>query len=160
MLPQSRPKPHAAMINVGHSIINVPNFDWSEKTFLQEVQKHSRNQGVLRSEERQDKELHSFWDDHRPGHLSRSFRDHLIPGTSTPGLWWWDSSLPINLAEIDECNELHRRDLAGDEAYTGPRLQCRDIHHAGDETASDLVTMLFNLMCNSVLKQNESLCCS
>ncbi|XP_047471441.1 uncharacterized protein LOC125026886 [Penaeus chinensis] len=152
VLPQSRPKPHAAMINVGYSIINVPNFDWSEKIFLQEVQKHSRNQGVPRSEKQQD--------DHRPGLHSGTFRDHLIPGTSTPGLWWWDSSLPINLAEIEECNELHRRDLAGDVAYTGPRLQCRDIHHAGEETATDLVTMLFNLMCNSVLKLHESLCCS
>nr|XP_027213613.1 uncharacterized protein LOC113806649 [Penaeus vannamei] len=160
VLPQSRPKPHAAKINVGHSIINVPNFDWSEKTFLQKVRKHSRSQGVPRSEERQDKELHGVWDDHRPGHHSGSFRDHLIPGTTVSGPWWWDSSLPINLAEIEECNELHRRGLAGDVAYTGPWLQCRDIHHAGEGTATDLVTMLFNLMCNSVLKLNEDLCCS
>ncbi|XP_027213613.2 uncharacterized protein [Penaeus vannamei] len=160
VLPQSRPKPHAAKINVGHSIINVPNFDWSEKTFLQKVRKHSRSQGVPRSEERQDKELHGVWDDHRPGHHSGSFRDHLIPGTTVSGPWWWDSSLPINLAEIEECNELHRRGLAGDVAYTGPWLQCRDIHHAGEGTATDLVTMLFNLVCNSVLKLNEDLCCS
>ncbi|XP_047471322.1 uncharacterized protein LOC125026768 [Penaeus chinensis] len=91
---------------------------------------------------------------------SVSFRDHLIPRTSTPGLWWWDSNLPINLAEIEECNELYRRDLTGDLAYTGPPLACRDDHHAGPGTSSDLVTMLLNLACNSVLGMSETFCCT
>nr|XP_027213612.1 uncharacterized protein LOC113806648 [Penaeus vannamei] len=88
------------------------------------------------------------------------FRDHLIPETSTPGLWWWDSNLPINLAEIEECNELHRRGLADDEAYTGPPLDCSDDQHAGPGTNYDLVSMLLNLACNSVLGMSETFCCA
>ncbi|XP_063592421.1 uncharacterized protein LOC134769583 [Penaeus indicus] len=104
------------------------------------------------------------WNDHRHGQRlkdhSVSFRDHLIPGTYTPGLWWWDSNLPINLAEIEECNELHRRNLTSDVAYTGPPFTCRDDHHAGPGTSSDLATMLLNLICNSVLGMSETFCCT
>ncbi|XP_069974694.1 uncharacterized protein [Penaeus vannamei] len=107
---------------------------------------------------------HLPWNDHwhdlRPEDHSVSFRDHLIPETFTPGLWWWDSNLPINLAETEECNELHRRGLAGDVASTGPPLVCSDDMHAGPGTTYDLVTMLLNLACNSVLGMSDTFCCT
>ncbi|XP_042878229.1 uncharacterized protein LOC122257190 [Penaeus japonicus] len=162
VLPQSRPRPYA-VAKLARSILNVANFDWSEKMFLHLLQRHSNkvNTAEKFGNERPRAKFEALRDDHdRTRESHGSFRDHLIPGTSDSGPWWWDSSLPINLAEIDECNELHRRDLAGDLAYTGPPLQCQDIHHAGEGATADLVTMLFNLMCNSVLKMEEDLCCA
>ncbi|XP_037800267.1 uncharacterized protein LOC119595167 [Penaeus monodon] len=115
--------------------INNSNFDWSEKMFLQVSQRYSSRFGTRKElvSESPAAKGEPPRDDHTldegTNDLPGSSRDQLIPGTPASGLWWWDSSLPINLAEIEECNELHRRDLVDDLAYTGPPLQCRPAPH-------------------------------
>lgn len=165
VLPQSRVRPHGQTIMIQRADISNSNFDWSEKMFLQMLQRYNSRIG---SREELVNGISAAKgepprDDHAPdegtNRLSGSPQDQLIPGTTASGPWWWDSSLPINLAEIEECNELHRRGLTGDEAYTGPPLQCVDQHHAGAGTSTDLVTMLLNLLCNSFLEVNEDVCC-
>ncbi|XP_037800238.1 uncharacterized protein LOC119595137 [Penaeus monodon] len=149
-----------------HETNRQGSFDWNH---AEKTQQSTHTQDRDFSNEPQDRGAADDGEllpgnNHRHGQRlkdhSVSYRDHLIPRTSTPGLWWWDSSIPINLAEIEECNELHRRDLIGDVAYTGPPLVCRDNHHAGPGTNSDLVTMLLNLACNSVLGMSETFCCT
>ncbi|XP_042878220.1 uncharacterized protein LOC122257183 [Penaeus japonicus] len=162
VLPQSRVRPHGEAILMKRTDISNANFDWSEKMFLHLLQRHSNKVNTVEKfgNERPRAKFEALRDDHdRTRESHGSFRDHLIPGTSDSGPWWWDSSLPINLAEIDECNELHRRDLAGDLAYTGPPLQCVDQHHMGTGTNNDLVTMLLNLLCNSFLEVEGDFCC-
>ncbi|XP_071536184.1 uncharacterized protein [Panulirus ornatus] len=87
-------------------------------------------------------------------------RDHLVPTRSTSGLWWWDSSLPLNLAAIQECDELYRRGLTSHPAFRSRLLFCLDSQHAGAITNNDMVTMLLNLICNSYLGLHHSHCCS
>ncbi|XP_037791123.1 uncharacterized protein LOC119586459 [Penaeus monodon] len=149
-----------------HGTNRQGSFDWNN---TQKTRQSTHTQDRDFSNEAQDKGAADdgeplLGNGHRHGQRlkdhSVSYRDHLIPGTSTPGLWWWDSSIPINLAEIEECNELHRRDLTGDVAYTGPPLTCRDDQHAGPGTSSDLATMLLNLICNSFLGMSETFCCT
>ncbi|KAG7161601.1 hypothetical protein Hamer_G014165 [Homarus americanus] len=87
-------------------------------------------------------------------------KDYLTPSDITPGLWWWDSSLPLNLAGILECEDLYRLNLTSHPIYTDLLLHCMDGHHPGTLTVNDMVTMLFNLMCNSVLGlDNGKYCC-
>ncbi|XP_064104754.1 uncharacterized protein LOC135214410 [Macrobrachium nipponense] len=88
-----------------------------------------------------------------------SYRDHLTSGLRHPGLWWWDSSLPLNMADTSECNELRLRHGSHD-LLRSRELNCNDAHHSGRITHRDLVTMLLNLMCNSILKSPREFCCS
>ncbi|XP_071535004.1 uncharacterized protein [Panulirus ornatus] len=89
-----------------------------------------------------------------------TFLDHLIPTRSSSGVWWWDSSLPLNLAGILECNELYNRGLAYHRIYREAVLHCLDVQHAGRATNNDLVTMLLNLLCNSVSGLHHTYCCT
>ncbi|XP_071535005.1 uncharacterized protein [Panulirus ornatus] len=89
-----------------------------------------------------------------------TFLDHLIPTRSSSGVWWWDSSLPLNLAGILECSELYNRGLASHRIYREDVLQCMDVQHAGWATNNDLVTMLLNLLCNSVAGLHHTYCCT
>ncbi|XP_063592432.1 uncharacterized protein LOC134769590 [Penaeus indicus] len=165
VLPQSRVRPHGQTIMIKRADISNSNFDWSEKMFLQVLQRYNTRFGTRRElvsgspAAKGEPPRNDRTPDEGTNDLLRSSRDQLIPGTTAPGLWWWDSSLPINLAEIEECNELHRRDLADDLAYTGPPLQCVDQHHTGSGTNNDLVTMLLNLLCNSFLEVKGDVCC-
>ncbi|XP_050716532.1 uncharacterized protein LOC126998635 [Eriocheir sinensis] len=93
------------------------------------------------------------------GH-QRNIHDPFHPTSSSSEPWWWDSGLPLNLAGHQECEELHRLGLTAHPAFRGPTLACHDPHHAGTVTNNDLVTMVLNLLCNSVLKLDQSYCCS
>ncbi|XP_042235866.1 uncharacterized protein LOC121875379 [Homarus americanus] len=90
---------------------------------------------------------------------TRSIRDHLDPRETGGGVWWWDTGVPLNLAGISECEALYRRGLASHPLYNGHLLQCPDPQHAGRATLGDLVTMLLNLICNSVLGVHDGACC-
>nr|XP_053640470.1 uncharacterized protein LOC128694388 [Cherax quadricarinatus] len=94
--------------------------------------------------------------------VTRTFRDHLVPQESGDGggLWWWDTFLPLNQAEISECEELYKRGLTNHPLYKSNLLLCKDPHHAGGATTHDLVTMILNLLCNSVLALPSTYCCN
>ncbi|XP_068222573.1 uncharacterized protein [Palaemon carinicauda] len=89
-----------------------------------------------------------------------AFRDYLIPSEEIPGLWWWDGLLPLNLAEIEECEDMYHRGLTEETLYHETTLRCLDRTHAGDVTHHDLVTMMLNLLCNTILETSEDYCCS
>nr|XP_053640497.1 uncharacterized protein LOC128694418 [Cherax quadricarinatus] len=94
--------------------------------------------------------------------VTRTFRDHLVPQESGDGggLWWWDTFLPLNQAEISECEELYKRGLTNHPLYKNNLLLCKDSSHAGSATTHDLVTMILNLLCNSVLALPSTYCCN
>ncbi|KAK4288978.1 hypothetical protein Pmani_038027 [Petrolisthes manimaculis] len=85
--------------------------------------------------------------------------DHLSVRESGVGLWWWDTSLPLGLASISECQQLYHLGLTLHPLYIGKFLKCRDRHHAGTATLGDQVTMLLNLLCNSVFPVPKNACC-
>ncbi|XP_064085401.1 uncharacterized protein LOC135200726 [Macrobrachium nipponense] len=87
-------------------------------------------------------------------------RDYLIPSEEDSGLWFWDAMLPLNLAEIQECEQLVEGGLTEEPLYKGGALRCLDAVHAGEITSGDLSTMLLNLLCNSVLETGDDYCCS
>ncbi|XP_064085403.1 uncharacterized protein LOC135200728 [Macrobrachium nipponense] len=89
------------------------------------------------------------------------FRDYLIPSTEDSGLWFWDALIPLTLAEIRECHEMiDERGYADQPFYKGTARRCYDPVHSGDITNSDLVTMMLNLLCNTVLEAEGDYCCS
>ncbi|XP_064085402.1 LOW QUALITY PROTEIN: uncharacterized protein LOC135200727 [Macrobrachium nipponense] len=88
------------------------------------------------------------------------FRDYLIPSTEESGLWFWDTLIPFSLAEIRECHEMFERGYGNQPFYKGSARRCNDPTHSGDITNSDLVTMMLNLLCNTVLEAEGDYCCS
>lgn len=90
---------------------------------------------------------------------TKPIRDWLVPTETDQGLWWWDSSLPFNLASISECQQLQLRS-GSHPLYNSREYICNDGHHAGQITGRDLITMIFNLMCNSILDTPQEFCCS
>lgn len=93
-----------------------------------------------------------------PARNSQS-RDHLVPTVEDNKVWWWDTSLPLSLAENAECEQLYFRGLRHHSMYKSLFHRCMDDNHAGIVTLADQVTMLLNLICNSVLGAREELCC-
>ncbi|XP_045129487.1 uncharacterized protein LOC123515114 isoform X1 [Portunus trituberculatus] len=93
-----------------------------------------------------------------PARNSQS-RDHLIPTVEDSGVWWWDTSLPVSLAENAECEQLYFRGLRRHPMYKSLFHRCMDDNHAGIVTLADQVTMLLNLVCNSMLGAREGVCC-
>lgn len=89
----------------------------------------------------------------------RHIHDPFYPTPSSEP-WWWDSGLPLNLAGHQECEELYRLGLTAHPAFSSTMLACHDPHHAGTVTNTDLVTMVLNLLCNSVLELDQRYCCS
>ncbi|XP_042864419.1 uncharacterized protein LOC122248470 isoform X1 [Penaeus japonicus] len=85
-------------------------------------------------------------------------KDYLRPDES--GLWWWDTSLPINMATISECSDLHDRNFTQLPQYSEPVLRCEDHHHSGTATLNFEVHMLLNLICNTHLAVDRHFCCS
>ncbi|KAK7072654.1 hypothetical protein SK128_006378 [Halocaridina rubra] len=86
--------------------------------------------------------------------------DHLRPQSIEDyGLWWWDSTLPFNLASTSECYQLEFR-IRSHPLYKDLVLRCSDDQHAGTTTYDDWVTMLLNLICNSELGLQREFCCS
>lgn len=76
------------------------------------------------------------------------------------GVWWWDTSLPLGLASIAECQQMHHLGQNSHPLFFDRVLKCYDSHHAGYATLRDMVTMLLNLLCNSVLQEvPKTACC-
>lgn len=98
------------------------------------------------------------FDDARLRAEASASRDYLIPDSN--GLWWWDTSLPLNMATIAECSELHKLNLTQLPQYSDPVLRCEDHHHSGTATLNFEVHMLLNLICNTHLAVDPHICCS
>ncbi|XP_037780505.1 uncharacterized protein LOC119576928 isoform X2 [Penaeus monodon] len=98
------------------------------------------------------------FDDARLRAEASASRDYLIPDSN--GLWWWDTSLPLNMATIAECTELHKLNLTQLPQYSDPVLRCEDHHHSGTATLNFEVHMLLNLICNTHLAVDPHICCS
>ncbi|KAK3865469.1 hypothetical protein Pcinc_028930 [Petrolisthes cinctipes] len=92
-------------------------------------------------------------------HVAADGVDQLSVRESGVGVWWWDTSLPLGLASIAECQQLYNLGLTLHPLYINKFLKCRDRHHAGTATLGDQVTMLLNLLCNSVLSVPKNACC-
>ncbi|KAK3865468.1 hypothetical protein Pcinc_028929 [Petrolisthes cinctipes] len=92
-------------------------------------------------------------------HVAADGVDQLSVRESGVGVWWWDTSLPLGLASIAECQQLYNLGLTLHPLYINKFLKCTDLHHAGTATLGDQVTMLLNLLCNSVLSVPKNACC-
>ncbi|KAK7061168.1 hypothetical protein SK128_002976 [Halocaridina rubra] len=93
-------------------------------------------------------------------HSKTNFRDHLRPFTTTSsGIWWWDTSLPLQLSERKECEQIERELTKAHSLYESKELGCFDAIHVGRISRRDMVTMILNLICNSVLGLNDQYCC-
>ncbi|KAK3865470.1 hypothetical protein Pcinc_028931 [Petrolisthes cinctipes] len=92
-------------------------------------------------------------------HVAADGVDQLSVRESGVGVWWWDTSLPLGLASIAECQQLYNLGLTLHPLYINKFLMCTDLHHAGTATLGDQVTMLLNLLCNSVLSVPKNACC-
>ncbi|KAK3890062.1 hypothetical protein Pcinc_005977 [Petrolisthes cinctipes] len=92
-------------------------------------------------------------------HVAADGVDQLTVRESEVGVWWWDTSLPLGLASITECQQLYHLGLTSHPLYKSKFLKCTDRHHAGTATLGDQVTMLLNFLCNSVLSVPKNACC-
>ncbi|KAK4324151.1 hypothetical protein Pmani_005154 [Petrolisthes manimaculis] len=92
-------------------------------------------------------------------HVAADGVDQLTMRESEVGVWWWDTSLPLGLASIDECQQLYHLGLTSYPLYKNKFLKCTDRHHAGTVTLGDQVTMLLNFLCNSVFSVPKNACC-
>lgn len=142
---QNRYKTHADVGDraMRQAFLADPNFEWSEAAFLHYLRQHTQPSPPPAQPER----------------LTKDRRDHLVPGAADGGVWWWDTLLPLSLAENIECEELFHSGLTHLPLYNSTFLRCRDNNHAGTVTLRSQVTMLLNLVCNSVLGEREGLCC-
>lgn len=144
------------IVQLSHGSYGDALYDWSEMSFLYELNKYRanhRSQGTAAKPRSHSRPMKATLD--KP----ESESDPLVPSDTTSGLWWWDSSLPLQLAEISECQQLYRRLLLAHPMYLSPELRCLDSKHAGRVTNRDMVTMLLNLLCNSVLGVGPQYCC-
>ncbi|KAK3865465.1 hypothetical protein Pcinc_028926 [Petrolisthes cinctipes] len=92
-------------------------------------------------------------------HVAANGVDQLSVRESGVGVWWWDTSLPLGLASIAKCQQLYNLGLTLHPLYINKFLMCTDLHHAGTATLGDQVTMLLNLLCNSVISVPKNACC-
>ncbi|XP_042889192.1 uncharacterized protein LOC122264382 [Penaeus japonicus] len=90
------------------------------------------------------------------------FMDNWLWRTSLrdTGMWQWDSTVPFNLANLQECLSLRESGAVEDKLYTGKWWNCRDAHHSSYETNADEIQMLLNLLCNPYVASHEDYCCS
>ncbi|XP_050690751.1 uncharacterized protein LOC126982603 isoform X1 [Eriocheir sinensis] len=149
--PESRFKVHIRPSAIQHHSIPYgdPSYEWSETVFLHHLRRHAQHPPP-------SSHLHE-----QPVRRNDSQpRDHLVPGAADGGVWWWDTSLPLSLAESSECEELFLSGLAHHPLYKSFFFRCDNDMHAGTVTLGDQVTMLLNLACNSVLEGREGLCCA
>ncbi|XP_050690755.1 uncharacterized protein LOC126982607 [Eriocheir sinensis] len=149
--PESRFKVHVRPSAIQHYSIPYgdPTYEWSETVFLHHLRRHAQHPPPSAQHHKQPVRR----SDSQP-------RDHLVPGTAEGGVWWWDTSLPLSLAENSECEELFLSGLAHHPLYKSLFFRCNNDMHAGTVTLGDQVTMLLNLACNSVLGGREGLCCA
>ncbi|KAK8406009.1 hypothetical protein O3P69_007019 [Scylla paramamosain] len=133
-----------------------PSNDWGEAVFLHHLRRHSQHKSPPNSLP----EATQGTSGPRTASGRSRPRDHLVPDMEDSGVWWWDTSLPLSLAENRECEELYLRGLTSHPVYNSSFHRCYDDNHAGTVTLGDQVTMLLNLACNSVLGAREGVCCS
>ncbi|XP_064121706.1 uncharacterized protein LOC135226193 [Macrobrachium nipponense] len=76
------------------------------------------------------------------------------------GLWWWDTTLVLNMATISQCKKLYELNLQNHPLYKSQQLRCYDPNHAGNSTNEVEVQMILSLICNSVVTTREEYCCS
>ncbi|XP_064122120.1 uncharacterized protein LOC135226458 [Macrobrachium nipponense] len=161
--------------------------DWSEMIFWhflkssQDYQKRMDNQSAFISHS--NRVLKEFYERTKSQFMSANHEDDTtvsndsfvnirmdfdgIPHRADPkdhlrhfGLWWWDTTLVLNLATISECGKLYKLNLQNHPLYNSQQLRCRDHHHAGNSTNEVEVLMILNLLCNSVVHTTEEYCCS
>ncbi|KAK8402078.1 hypothetical protein O3P69_001283 [Scylla paramamosain] len=82
---------------------------------------------------------------------------HILRPT---GVWYWDSTLPFNLANLKECETLMKANFSHTRLYTDHWWRCSDPHHASYETNVNEMTMLWNLLCNSYMGESPIYCCA
>ena len=157
--PQNRYKVDSGdVILVRQAFLSDPTHDWNEAALLHQL-RHTQYQppGTPSATMKPAAEV---MEPRLDRHSSR-LQDHLVPEENNNGVWWWDTSLPLSLAENNECEELYLRGLINHSIYYNSSFhRCYDSNHAGIVTLGDQVTMLFNLVCNSVLGTREGMCCS
>ncbi|XP_069194756.1 uncharacterized protein [Procambarus clarkii] len=171
VIAESRYREHAVsnLLKNYRILYGDASIDWSAMVFLYYLQQYKQQQSPHPPSRAstahttpvtwsQDENLHH--DGPTPKAHSQTILDHMVPREADGGVWWWDTGLPLNMAAIGECDELYHRGLASIPAYNGAHLNCYDFHHAGTATLSDMVTMLFNLMCNSLSGAHSTFCCS
>nr|XP_045598216.1 uncharacterized protein LOC123758074 [Procambarus clarkii] len=169
LLAQSRFRPHATWILFNmRTAFSDAVADWSEMVLLYYLQQHRVQQ--LSSPTPRAFPAHpapATWSQEEDGasdgpaprpQLEVS-RDYLEPKETGGGVWWWDTGVPLNMAEISECEELYRRGLVSHPLYNSPYFRCSDSQHAGRASLADQITMLLNLMCNSVDGADDGVCC-
>ncbi|KAK8405311.1 hypothetical protein O3P69_001703 [Scylla paramamosain] len=142
VLCQSRFRPYSDASLKQRGALTPANFDWSEATALYFL--------------RHGAEVNPY----ATIVQSALLLDNLNSTSSHSDVWWWDSGLPLNLAAHQECEELHRLKLTDHPVYRDSFLSCNDPHHAGRLANTDLVVMLLNMICNSVLQLDQRHCCS
>ena len=165
MTSQSRYKIHTKVENLFFYEIPYgdPINDWNEAGFLHHLRRHSGYKPPPPPSETLNPFMETESGLLKPqvGHTGSRPQDHLVPEENNNGVWWWDTSLPLSLAENNECEELYLRGLINHSIYYNSSFhRCYDSNHAGIVTLGDQVTMLFNLVCNSVLGTREGMCCS
>ncbi|KAG7161290.1 hypothetical protein Hamer_G016359, partial [Homarus americanus] len=155
------------------SILGDATFDWSEMLFqyyLRQYKDHHLSPATPHVSYTFPTPITGSLQQHSPvpqgpttntaiQQTTRTNRDHLDPRETGGGVWWWDTGVPLNLAGISECEELYRRGLVDSSVYTSEHLRCTDDHHVGEDVLSDQITMLFNLMCNSITQPHTNVCC-
>lgn len=133
-----------------------PTYDWNEAVFLHHLQQHTQHGRQPAWHQAQTRRVTNK----RVELNVDGPRDHLVPQTPYGEVWWWDTSLPLSLAENRECEELFHSGLIHHPLYNSSYFRCNNDNHAGTVTLTDQVTMLLNLVCNSMLGEHEGLCCT
>ncbi|XP_068221325.1 uncharacterized protein [Palaemon carinicauda] len=132
LIPQSRFRPHIVKTLVpDNDSVRAKGEWWMELLFKENFLDHSND-----------------WIDKVMNHFAR--------GT---GAIIWDSTFPMNLANVRECGLLKQAQQESHAAYRNVLL-CHDNHHPAPVTLQDEITMLLNLLCNEDLNKDEGHCCA
>ncbi|KAK7075330.1 hypothetical protein SK128_000756 [Halocaridina rubra] len=152
-LPPSRNKQHPYILMKLATFTDA--FDWNDMSFLYELNRYrSKTKGVALI-----RQYESTHEDQRNGDEMKESFDYLTSRNSNSGLWFWDSGLPLQLAEREDCNFISTHLKKFHPVDESRELWCSDPVHSGRITNRDMVTMLFNLICNSVLRVDRKYCC-
>ncbi|CAL4131223.1 unnamed protein product, partial [Meganyctiphanes norvegica] len=110
---QSRLRPNANFATIIRPAqYSDANVEWSEKMFLHYIKR-------------------TYIGDRDPLIPDAGNTDPLVPAVGNTGVWWWDSSLPLNMATVRECTLLYDSNLGKTAEYNATWLKCLDMAHAG-----------------------------
>jgi len=149
-MPQHRYRPYAITnrYHIKEAFLSNGSLDWSELALLYYLDQYKQQ---VPWSSKAEASLHDP--------VSSTYRDHLAASKTGGGVWWWDTSLPIGLAGINDCNLLYHHGLASHSLYQNSLLNCMEDHHSSRSTMADQITMLLNLLCNSFLEVSDATCC-